>query len=110
MSIEMSVDIPSTIRCNTDELVSVTQDLAKVVSEICTQIKLLKEERKDAVGDVKNAYNLVIANKVWILQQLIGTYWRETLSLELDKPELDGASNASNAVTIVPTYFSDLGS
>lgn len=82
------VDIPKTIRCNTEELVSITNDLAKVVSEVCGQIKLLKEERKDAVGEVKDAYNLVIANKVWILQTLIGTYWRETLSLELDKPEV----------------------
>jgi hypothetical protein len=106
----MSVDIPSTIRTNTDELVSITHDLSKVVSEVCGQIKLLKEERKDAVAEVKNAYNLVIANKVWILQQLIGSYWRETLSLELDKPELDGASNASATATIIPTYFAELDS
>jgi hypothetical protein len=82
-------DVKPTIATNTDELVSITNDLAKVVEEVCGQIKLLKEERADAVGEVKNAYNLVIANKVWILQQLIGTYWRQTITLELDKPELD---------------------
>lgn len=82
-------DVKPTIATNTDELVSITNDLAKVVEEVCGQIKLLKEERHDAVGEVKNAYNLVIANKVWILQQLIGTYWRQTITLELDKPELD---------------------
>lgn len=79
--------ITSAIRTSEDELVSVTRDLAEVVSEVCGQVKMLKEERKDATGETKNAYNLVIANKVWILQRLIGSYWRETLNLELDKPE-----------------------
>lgn len=81
-------ELPSTIRTNTDELVSITNDLSKVVSEVCEQIKILKEERSDAVGEVKDAYNLVIKNKVWILQQLIGSYWRNTLNLELDKAEI----------------------
>ena len=73
---------------NTQELTSITNDLAKVVSEVCLQIELLKEERTEATGEVKDAYNLVIQNKVWILQQLIGGYWRKTLNLELDKPEI----------------------
>lgn len=79
--------ITSTIRTCEDELVSITKDLSAVVSEVCEQIKILKDERKETTGETKSAYNLVIANKVWILQKLIGTYWRETLNLELDKPE-----------------------
>jgi hypothetical protein len=79
--------IQSSIRTSEDELVSITKDLSAVVSEVCEQIKILKDERKETTGETKSAYNLVIANKVWILQQLIGTYWRETLNLELDKPD-----------------------
>lgn len=83
-----AADIKPTIRTSEDELVSITKDLSAVVAETCEQIKILKDERKDTTGETKSAYNLVIANKVWILQQLIGSYWRETLNLELDKPEV----------------------
>lgn len=70
-----------------DELTATIQLLAEVVKESCEQIKLLKVERSGATGEVKDAYNLVIANKVWLLQTAIGTFWRETLQLNLDSKE-----------------------
>jgi hypothetical protein len=70
-----------------DELTTTIQLLAEVVKESCEQIKLLKVERSGATGEVKDAYNLVIANKVWLLQTAIGTFWRETLQLNLDSKE-----------------------
>lgn len=91
----------SLIRTNTDELVSVTNELAKVVSEVCQQIQSLKEEREDAVGETKDAYNLVIKNKVWTLQVLIGSYWRQTLQLELDAP----APNPADSHTVSTTFI-----
>lgn len=78
----------SAVRESAEELQSITKDLAEVVSEVCEQIKLLKEERSEATGEVKDAYNLVIKNKVWILQTLIGAYWKQTLNLELDKADV----------------------
>lgn len=107
---EPSVNVTSAIRTSEEELVSVTNDLAKVVSEVCEQIKYLKEERSEAIGETKNAYNLVIANKVWILQRLIGAYWRETLTLELDKPEvvptdLQKEIDAGSPTTTVLTWL-----
>jgi uncharacterized protein YllA (UPF0747 family) len=73
------------MRTDPDELASITAELADVVAEVCEQIKLLKEERLDTTGEAKDAYTLVIKNKVWILQQLIGTYSNKTVGLELDK-------------------------
>ena len=84
----MSVEVPESIRESAEVLVSITKDLAGVVSEICEQISILKEERTETTGEVKDAYNLVIKNKVWILQKLIGAYWLKTLNLELDKPDV----------------------
>jgi hypothetical protein len=81
----MSVEVPESIRESAEVLVSITKDLAGVVSEICEQITILKEERAETTGEVRDAYNLVIKNKVWILQKLIGAYWLKTLNLELDK-------------------------
>jgi hypothetical protein len=107
----------SAVRESAEELQSITKDLAEVVSEVCEQIKLLKEERSETTGEVKDAYNLVIKNKVWILQTLIGAYWRQTLNLELDKadvglPEghpvattfIDGPTG-SNASAVIEEHF-----
>lgn len=82
-----SPSVSPSVRTNVDELISITNNLAKVVMEVCEQIRNLKEERSTAVGDVRNAYDLVISNKVWTLQTLIGAYWRNTLNLDLDKSE-----------------------
>jgi hypothetical protein len=90
-----------------DELTSLTKDLAEVVDELCKQIKLLKEERSDTDGQLKDAYNLVIKNKVWILQTLINAYSDQTKKLELDKeivtiPELGGPTGCT--VEVVDTH------
>lgn len=77
-------DIPETIRTNETELAEITGELAKVVADICGQITHLKEEREATTGEVRKAYGEVIANKVWILQTLIGGYWRKTLDLTFD--------------------------
>jgi hypothetical protein len=69
-----------------DELTSLTKDLAEVVEELCKQIKLLKEERSDTEGEMKDAYNLVIKNKVWILQTLLEGFAKQTSKLQLDEP------------------------
>ena len=86
-------DIPETIRTNEAELADITGELAKVVADICGQITHLKEERAGTVGDTHKAYTEVIANKVWILQTLIGGFWRKTLDLTFD----DSLLKQSNA-------------
>ena len=68
-----------------DELASLTKELAEVVEELCQQIKLLKEERSDTEGEMKDAYNLVIKNKVWILQTLLEAFAKQTSKLQLDE-------------------------
>jgi hypothetical protein len=73
---------------NIDELVSITKDLAEVVSEICGQIKVLKEERLECSGEMKDAYSLVIKNKIWIVENLIGAYGVKHQDLELDIPDV----------------------
>lgn len=89
------------LRTDPSELSSITKQLSEVVSEVCEQIRLLKEERLDTTGEAKDAYTMVIKNKVWILQQLIGTYWRKTCDLELDKevsvdvPECSGPTGCT---------------
>jgi hypothetical protein len=67
-----------------DELTATVKLLAEVVEESCEQIKLLKVERNGATGEVKDAYTLVITNKIWLLQTAIGKFWRETINLSLD--------------------------
>jgi len=69
-----------------DELASLTKDLAEVVEELCQQIKLLKEERSDTDGELKDAYDLVIKNKVLILQTLLEAFAKQTSKLQLDEP------------------------
>jgi len=72
------------IRKDCDELVSVTKQLYEVVEEVTKQIVRLKEERADTTGETKEAYSLIIGNKIWILQKLISVYFAKTQSLELD--------------------------
>jgi hypothetical protein len=91
----------SPFRTNTYELISVTNELAKVVSEVCHQINGLKEERGDAVGETRDAYTLVIKNKVWTLQALIGAYWRKTLDLDLDKMEASPVDSLEVSETFI---------
>lgn len=78
------MEIPETVRADEKELADVTDELARVVSDICEKITGLKEEREGTTGEVHKAYSDVIANKVWILQTLIGAYWRKTLDLTMD--------------------------
>jgi hypothetical protein len=79
----MSTAVPAFAR-DCDELTHTVKLLSEVVEESCKQIKILKEERVGTTGEVKDAYTLVIQNKVWCLQQVIGKFWRESLCLDLD--------------------------
>ena len=92
------------ISTNVDELISVTKDLADVVSELCQQIKLLMEERLELStgSDMRDAYTLVIRNKIWTVERLIGTYWKHTLKLDLDKEESD-AKEVSGSTASTPS-------
>lgn len=104
----------TTVFESAEELKSITKELADVVSEMCDQVQLLKEERADTTGEVKDAYNLVIQNKVWILQTLIGAYWRKSINLNLDKAEVgmpEGHPVASTFIdaptVVVEEHFSN---
>lgn len=92
----MSSETPAYAR-DCDELATTVKLLSEVVEESCRQIKILKEERAGTTGEVKDAYTLVIRNKVWCLQTVIGKFWRETLTLNLDedKGEEEEKSNAA---------------
>lgn len=70
---------------STTDLTETTKLLAEVVAETCKQLDLLKEERDSTTGEMKDAYNLVIQNKIWCLQRVIGDYWRKSCQLALDE-------------------------
>lgn len=70
---------------STTDLIETTKLLSEVVTETCTQLELLKEERMSTTGEMRDAYNLVITNKIWCLQRLIGDYWRKSCILALDE-------------------------
>lgn len=93
------MEVPDSVKTNNDDLASITHDLAKVVDEVCGQINQLKEEREGTTGDVAKAYTAVIANKVWILQTLIGAYWRKTLDLTFDDSDFAETARRESGVS-----------
>ena len=64
------------------------KDVTSKAEIIVQNIKDLKGLRDRSTGEVREGYTLVIRDRTWSLQRLVGEFWRETCSLFFDQLEM----------------------
>jgi hypothetical protein len=83
-----------------DKLGAKTHELSGLIHGNISLIKSLEDQKRGASGEIKDAVDLLIKDKVWKIQRAIGTFWRETLDITTETTGL--------APCVIPPHISGI--
>ena len=66
---------------NMELLTTKSMELARTIRRLNNEISELKKELASTTGEARQAYLLVIRDKVWKMTQLIGQFWHLALDV-----------------------------